>query len=259
MKRSLSILFLVILTAVGLVSACGKKIMPNVGVNLVDDIPPRWDGLHQHAAQTLNTLKVMKAEGKGQPEIQAFLEKEWPTLRNDVVARLRMSNRLPGNDAEKVVFNFGSAQNIKADDANGIEHAGYFSNELVASVFPRGGGKSVDVLVRCLNGYFIVDGGEITLDRGWTETPIMQFKVEHPWGLTHYVDFPTAVELAERFDLKMFRGKGKREVEITPAQARLLRDKTDQVFVKVLVYHGDEFNLVDMVYKPVRGAVRTSH
>ena len=97
------------------------------------------------------------------------------------------------------------------------------TDELVASVWPRGGTKSVDVLVRCLNGYFVVVGGEINLDRGWTETPTMRFTVERPWGLTHYVDYPTAVELAERFDLKMFQGKGKREVEITPTQARLLR------------------------------------
>jgi len=251
--------FLLIAVIVGLTLniACSG----NQGVNLVDDIPARWDNLHQsEATKTMNTLKQMKVEGKSQAEMQAYLTEAWPTLANDIVAQLRMNNRLPGNDAVRVLFNFGSAKNVEADDANGVRHVGWFEDELVATVYPRSGGEPIDVIVRCLNGLFVIAGENLTLDGpGWSATPTMRFKIAQGKGLTTYVDYATSIDLAERFNLTLSaRPMGGREETISPAEARRLYNQTDRVLVTVTVYPGDEFNLVDMTYTPTRGAVRNS-
>jgi len=63
------------------------------------------------------------------------------------------------------------------------------------------------------------------------------------------VDFPTAIDLADRFGLALYRGRLMSTATlITPAQARLLQNRTDWEQVTVRVYRGDRFDLNRMTY-----------
>ena len=113
------------------------------------------------------------------------------------------------------------------------------------------------VLVRCLNGLFVVDGSELRLARIFSAEPVMRFTVDRRRGLTTYVDYATSINLAEHFNLPLYRGRIQTtNHRITPTRARALADSTDIVQVTVRVFEGDRFDLGAMTYTPVRRTVR---
>ena len=77
----------------------------------------------------------------------------------------------------------------------------------------------------------------------------MVFTIGPREGLIHHVDFPTAIDLADRFGLGLYRGRLMSTAQlITPAQARRLQNRTDWEQVTVRVYSGDRFDLNHMTY-----------
>ncbi|MEO7597272.1 MAG: hypothetical protein ABIS26_02655 [Candidatus Paceibacterota bacterium] len=221
-------------------------------MNVVTDAAPRWDDAqHLHIKTTLDSLKKMPANRH-----QAFLESEWPTLANDVVARLALKKRLPGGRADSVVYRYGSGNGIRADDAKGQINEGYFEDELVAYVY-AGNTSPTRVIVRCLNGIYEIEGSDLNLERSFAVTPTTRFTVAKGKGLNAYVSFLTSVELARAFDLQVSRGKyNQPKTKISFDEARQLADSLRQVGVRVKVYPGDQFDLAAGTYTPVHGKVR---
>lgn len=193
---------------------------------------------------------VLQELKKLQPgERQAYLDKYFPKLHEDVVYYLRERGKLKATDkVASVKFLFGSASNVKAEDGTGKTNNGKFEDELIARVSIEGKDQPLDVIVQCLNGTFNLPGD---LQEFNSRVPIQQFTIKAGEGLTTYVSMPTAVDLAKRFGLPMYRGKIiDRNYQISPEEAATIN--TDVTQVTVRVYPGDRFDLVNMQFYPAK-------
>lgn len=224
------------------VSACAKQ--PE-RVDLVNGIPPISRSMAS-ISQTLEKMAAMKPEERG-----AYLERTWPHLSTDVVYYLRRLAKI-GRDSKvsRVEFRYGSLENVSAESASG-ERFGFFRNQLVALVHVEGVPKPIAVLVQCMNGTFALPEEIGRLQQVGSHTPVERFWIGYREGLIHHVDFPTAIDLAQRFNLPLYRGRKIEErYRITPAEARQLEPTTDRIQVTVHVVEGDEFNLRTMTFTP---------
>lgn len=83
---------------------------------------------------------------------------------------------------------------------------------------------------------------------------IEPFTIGSQKGLTSYVSYDQAIDLAEKHGIGLYRGQGWNEQNrITPAQARQLKDVTDQVQVTARVRTGDYFDPENGIYEPIEG------
>lgn len=135
----------------------------------------------------------------------------------------------------------------RATDGSGNIHDGYIKEDLVARVYLDDCNEPFDVLVRCTNGLFDIPGG--LLEPIYTaEIPSLVFVIGKGQSLCTFVDYLTAVELADVFHLPIRRkALGNPVFEpITAAEARDLASETDRFKVQVLVHPGTRFDLEAM-------------
>lgn len=105
--------------------------------------------------------------------------------------------------------------------------------------------------MQCLNGTFATPDQLRGLQAVGSHTPQEQFVIGPREGLIHHVDFPTAISLAERFDLPLYRGRYIGEAfRISPQAARALEGTTDRLQVTVYVVEGDRFDLAAPTFTP---------
>ena len=150
-------------------------------------------------------------------------------------------------------FHFGSLKDVRAEGGDGQTREGYFKDQVIALVHVRGVNKPLAVIVQCLNGVFQLPENmqRAGMQHLGNYTPVERFTIGPREGLTHHVDFPTAINLADRFDLPLYKGREMSTARrITPDQARALEDRTDWVQVTVYVVEGDIFDLRDSTFIP---------
>lgn len=208
-------------------------------VDVVRGVPPVSRAM-QNIQPTLIAMKSMPTADRA-----AYLTRNWPHLSEDVTYYLRQHNRIRHDQAvERTMFYYGSLDNVSVESNGGAQRYGYFGDQLVALVKVVGVERPIQVLVECLNGTFIELDRIKGLQAVGDHTPIEQFTIARGEGLIHHVDFPVAIDLAERHKLPLYRGKVMTEVnKITPMQARALEATTDRLQVTVRVTEGDQFDL----------------
>ncbi len=210
--------------------------------NVVSDFKPvseRFSSPSFEAAR--KALKDMPAEQRA-----AYLDKNFPRLHEDIIYYLRERNKLsPSDKVTSVQFLFGTANGVKAEDGDGNMNSGKFEDQLIARVAIAGKDKPMDVIVQCLNGTFGLPGDLQALS---SRTPRQEFTIGAGEGLTTYVSMPTAIDIAPRFNLPLYRGKVlASRYEISPEVAATIN--TDVEPVTVRVYTGDHFDLVNMTFR----------
>jgi hypothetical protein len=222
------------------VTGCAAK-----RVDVVNGVPPMSTSL-AGIAPTLDDMANMSPQARGR-----YLEQNWPHLDEDVAYYLREMGKLsPETAVHRVEFRFGSLNNVRAESRDG-ERRGYFENQLIALVYPRGSRVPMSVIVQCLNGTFALPEELERLQAVGSHTPQERFTIGPREGLIHHVDFPVAIDLAERFNLPLYRGRSfNQRFRITSDQARRLESTTDRLQVTVYVVEGDRFDLVNMTFTP---------
>ncbi|KKW48078.1 MAG: hypothetical protein UY99_C0014G0008 [Parcubacteria group bacterium GW2011_GWA1_59_11] len=238
--RRLLVGFAAALLLIGLAGACGKK-----KVDLVNGVPP-VSGSLASIAETLDRMAVLPPGERG-----AYLERTWPHLDEDVVYFLRRMDRIPqGSRVDRVEFRYGSLNDVRAESRDG-ERYGYFENQIVALVHVGGVREPIAVIVQCLNGTFALLEQLNALQPVGSHVPQERFAIGPREGLIHHVDFPTAIAIAERHALPLYRGRDIRESNrITPAEARQMESTTDRLQVTVYVVEGDRFDLASGTFPP---------
>jgi len=234
-------LFFYLLTVIAIISFSGCS--NDDGVDVVNDITPvnNWSPAKLAVLDSLKNVPVTNR--------QNYLQANWPSLSTDLVLFLKNRNKIPSTAAiDSIVYKYGSAKEIKAEDGSGTIHQGYFDNQLVAYVYVKNSKKPLTILVRCTNGMF-----SLPEDLEYVKTDTnFEFTIEKTKGIAYYVGTnETAINLAEHFGLNLYKGKGiNKKRLISPIQARLLN--TNEIQLTVLVYTGDYFNLNTMTYRSAK-------
>jgi len=234
-KKIISVI--AILATVILIS-CG-----DAGVDVVNDITPvhNWSPEKQAILDSLKNIPVTNR--------QQFLSANWPSLSADLVLFLKGRNKIERTaQIDSIVYKYGDAEGVKAEDASGKVHEGYFKNQLVAFIYIANRQKPLAILVSCVNGGF-----QLPEDLEYVKRDTkFEFTIEKTRGIAYYVGSnETAIYLAEFFGRPLYEGKGiNKKRLITPAQARQIN--TNELQITVLVYTGDYFNLNTMEYRPAR-------
>lgn len=232
---ALSLLFLMALCA-----GCSTK----ENVDVVKGVAPISTAFASiaHANDTMASMTV--------GERGAYLEHTWPHLDEDLAYFLRRHGKLKSRDhIDRIEFYYGSMEDVKAESAT-TDRYGYFKNQLIALVWVVDTKDPISVIVECLNGTFALVDDIKELDLIGSHTPLGKFIISRNEGLLHHVDYPVAMDLADRFDLPLYRGQVvTEENRITVAEARELEATTDRLQVTVLVYEGDEFDLERMTFR----------
>jgi hypothetical protein len=210
------------------------------GADLVHGVAPVSTRL-QSIAPTIEEM----ARIQDPAERQAVLQRNWPHLQQDIIYYLRGDGKIQSNEqVARVEFRFGSLEGIQGESASREYQRGFVKDELIATIFVTGR-DPFHVLVLCTNGMVAplddVQGLQLV---GSHNVPMERFTIGRGKGLVHYVDYPLAIDLAERFRLPLYRGRDQRDANrITPAQARALENRTDWTQVTVGVKEGDVIDL----------------
>ncbi len=215
--------------------------------DLVNGIQPVSDSM-AGIRTTIEELVKLSPEQR-----TARLKKDYPRLEQGVVYYLHQAGKLmPTDKVTSVKFYFGSLNKARAEDKSGAVYDGYFENQLLADVAVQGRDKPVTVLVKCLNGTFLLPEDFQKLQDLGTYQVTQQFTIEPGRGLVSYVDYPVAMDLAERHGLRLYRGRRIGQNPLSVTEARLLEKETDRVQVTVAVKPGDRFNLATDTYNEAR-------
>lgn len=214
-------------------------------VDLVNGITPVSEAMNG-IRPTLQELAALSPEQR-----TARLKQNWPNIEQDVVYFLRRADKLQGSEVERVEFFFGSLKKARAEDKVGTIHDGYFSDQLLAKVTICGRNEPLTVIVQCLNGTFLFPEDYGKLQNLGSFVPRERFVIGPRQGLATYVDYPVAMDLAERFNLPLYRG---RKIDprnrITVAEARGMETNVNRVQVTVFVVEGDAFDLAAGTFTP---------
>ena len=217
------------------------------GAELVHGVAPVSTRL-QSIAPTIEEM----ARIQNPAERQAVLQRNWPHLQQDIIYYLRGDGKIqPNEQVARVEFRFGSLEGVQGESASREYQRGFVKDELIATIFVTGR-DPFHVLVLCTNGMVAslddVQGLQLV---GSHNVPMERFTIGRAKGLVHYVDYPLAIDLAERFNLPLYRGRDQRDANrITPAQARALENRTDWTQVTVGVKEGDVIDLRTGSYTP---------
>ena len=235
-------LFFVLAIVLAMFAAgCGKK------VDVVNGLTPVSTSMADTQA-TLDALAKLPEAQRG-----AYMHRMHPDLAQRIVYYLRQRGKIQsGAEVQGVDFYFGSLDKVKAEDANGQVVQGYFKDQIVARVRVAGLKSPIAVIVRCLNGTFELpeDLARAGMTPMGMQRPNERFTIGKNDNLVSHVGYRTAIDLAERHSLELWRGKGKARQKIAPADARRLESETDRVQVAAMVYEGDRFDLVAGTYTP---------
>lgn len=174
------------------------------------------------------------------------IDKEYPRLCGQLFRNLHAVGLTC--QATSVGFVFGSGKADSVSSGDGLRHSGIFTDELFAVVkgpcFKDKDSDSLCVFVACFNGTFYLNGK--LLENVGSYTPV--FTIEQNYGLNHYVDYHTAIWLAQKFHLPIFVGHGKNKKPITAEKAYTLEGQLGEKFVNADVYPGDVIDLGNMTY-----------
>ncbi len=204
--------------------------------NIVNDLTP----IHQISAQ--HELILDSFSGKTPSEISRILSNEWPTIKQDLINWLVDTGKLASADeVTSITFFYGSGT-ANGEDGHGNIHSGYFQNELIAQLNLTEDAKPLLVAVKCANGLFeLASSNLLTIS-----SDQLRFAIGKRKCLVDYVSFETAISLAKQFNLSIYKDKGKQRHKISPEEA--LKTDTDNHLIQILVFPGDEFDLVNMTY-----------
>jgi hypothetical protein len=173
------------------------------------------------------------------------LAKDWPHLSGDVAYFLRRTGELaPTDQVSRVQFRYGSLDAVEARDGVGRMRYGWFNDQLVAVVQIAGKVRPIVVIVSTMTVVALTPDQLQSLPLLWEQVPVEKFLITSRQGLAHHIDLPGAIDVSERFNLPLYRGKTK----ITPGEARGLPIHQRQV--RVQVNEGDRFDLVNMDFTP---------
>ncbi|HVY36002.1 MAG TPA: hypothetical protein VG982_01845 [Candidatus Paceibacterota bacterium] len=166
-----------------------------------------------------------------------------PHLNASLVSTLREN----GLDCEikSITYMFGSGTAKGVSSGDGEKYDGTYEDQLYAVV--KGGkcfGDSVVAFVQCFNGVFSLKGKNNDV----IGTYYPSFTIEKNKGINYYVDYQTAIWLAECFDIPLYKGQGWSGPSVTPKEAREMENNLDNVQVTVRVNEGDHFDLGNMTY-----------
>jgi hypothetical protein len=228
-----------IILALGLMAGCKKK------VDVVEGISPVSTALSGVRVTIQQLAQLPPAERA------ARLRRDWPHLSEEVVYYARAHRLIPANaEIRRVEFLFGSLDRVSAMDSTRATREGFFKDQLVARLHADDG-PSVDLIVLCLNGMVASPKDMGKLQNIGIQFPVQRFMIGPREGLVHHVDYPLAIDLAEKFNLPLYAGRqmiDKRR--ITPAEARRMEPDTARTQVTVCVFEGDRFDLVAGTYTP---------
>jgi len=197
---------------------------------------------------TLDALAKLPAAQRA-----AYMQQHHPDLAQRVVYFLRQRGKIQsGAEVQGVDFFFGSLSKVKAEDGTGQIVQGYFKDQLVARVRVAGLKDPIAVIVRCLNGTFELpeDLARAGMAPMGTQRLNERFTIGKGDNLVSHVGYRTAIDLAEKHNLQLVRGKGAQRQKIGPAEARRLESETDRIQVSATVFEGDQFDLVAGTYTP---------
>lgn len=201
-----------------------------------------------HIQPTLDELARMEPSRRA-----AFLRTAYPRLEADVVFYLRQMGRIPANASDlHVEFFFGSLDHAKAESGDGGIKEGYLRDQLLAKV-SYAGAEPKTYAVKCLNGMVQLpnDAFDRQLQNLGSYAVEEVFTIGPREGIAHHTAYMTAIELAERNHIPIYRGKVlKPEFLITPDRARELATETGRVQITPLVFEGDRFNTRTGEYIP---------
>ncbi len=190
----------------------------------------------------IETLKPMTPT-----ERKAEIDKVLPRLNSQLVASLR--ERGYGCDIASIEYVFGSGTSESVESGDGNTYSGFYEDQLYAVIKGDKCFKdSMMVFVQCFNGTFVIDGKSI-YSIGIYEP---SFTIEKGKGINSYVDYRTAVWIAEQFNLPLYKGQGWKGPIITPTQARQYENDLDRQAITVKVYPGDYFNLGTITYRKAK-------
>ncbi len=159
----------------------------------------------------------------------AFIKERLPDL-TPTICRYAAA-RFPKVRIDSVVYSYGSGEVRVVTDGEGNKLSGIFKNELIASLQLRTRGV-IRVFVRGLN-----HGSEIFGNSYLGAVPA-QYIIRQDESLCHHLDYESALLLAKRYSLPIYKGKFmKPEFRISAAEAAKLDFR--QVQISILVRAGD--------------------
>lgn len=239
-KKIYPIVYAAIALVLGFNTGCKKKI------NIVNDISPVSTALSGTRVTIERLAQITPADRT------ARLQYDWPHLAESVVYYARAHGLISGTAVvDRVLFYFGDLDNARAQDGSGTWHMGYTKDQLVARMVVAGQDEPVYLFVVHLSR-IIADHKEVNrLQYLGTYHVWSRFIIGPLGGLVYYVDYPLAIDLAERFHLPLYDGREMFEKNrITPAQARLMEPDLASTQVTVRVFEGDRFDLIAGTYTP---------
>jgi hypothetical protein len=217
------------------------------GVNVATGVPA-VSGEHHDAAEEI--IAALKALPEG--ERAGYMSTRYPELGTSIIGQMRDRGKIrPDQRVESVTYRFGSMDDVVAEQAGGTRATGHFVDQLIAVVKIAGVAEPQAVIVLCSNGLlgFVEDDLAAMPSVGQQAARQMVFTIQRGEGLTTYVNYRTAIDIAARHNLPITKiVRGRRAELITPEAARGLEDQTDNVRVVVAVNVDDQINIADMTY-----------
>jgi hypothetical protein len=240
-------LSLVVALGLGISAATAK------GVDLVDGVRPMSASMASISSDIDHLATIPEARRA------AYIQATWPHLATDVTYFLRSNGQIPANvQVTSVQFRYGDLDRINAQEAGGRMRRGFVRDQLIAVIKLAGESEPRLFIVECTNGMAHSALGQVNAemqDLG-THVPVEAFTIRARQGLVHHVDYPTAMDLARRFSLPLYRTSVQTaENRISYDEAMRLQSQTDDVQVTVRVFVGDHFNLREGIYTPARTGV----
>jgi len=242
LERTIWVLITVVLLGSLIISCTRTTNEPIVQIDVVNDIEPvnTWA---TEKSKILDELKDVPIENR-----QSHLKANWPTLSHDLVLFLKRKGKIDNVALiDSIVYKYGSAKNVTAEDKEGKIHEGVFNNQLVAFMYITGEdeNKPMMTLVACTNGMFRLPEDALSFidtDREFF------FTIEKGQGIASYVSTTQeAIYLAEYFDLQLYKGrKMYNKYKITPDEARQILRSYKKTQITVNVEAGWVFDLESM-------------
>jgi hypothetical protein len=253
---SIGLMVLIAIIVVAVIFWPSKHIDSHQPVNVVDGVPPVSRAMESDVVSVQNALAAMPANQR-----EAWLRTHYPHLAEGVQYYLRQERVIsPDVQIDRIRFMYGSLDGVRANTGTGNNVTGMFHNKIVALVYFHGESLPRAFALQCMNGLMEVPPGyEARLQNLGDRTPNMVFTIGPREGLTKHLDYRASVDVADRFNIPMYRGKVQNAAHrISYMDARALQSETDRIQVTARVFEGDRFDLVNMTYVSAKDLARAT-
>lgn len=241
MKRRMFGMGVLALAASSFVGCATKE-----SVDVVRGIPPVGRSL-QGIRPTIDEMRKLPAAQRAE-----VLQRVYPHLANDLTYHMRTLGEIRQDQTvSRVEFIWvDQLDNVVANSAGGIQRTGQLRYQLVALMHIAGVSEPRKVAVECLNGIAVPLDRLVKAGQSLgSHTPLERFVIRRRESLVTYLDYATAIDVAQRFGIPLYRGQKMTEHNlITPDEARKLEGTTNRLQVTAQVYEGDVFDLRNMRY-----------